>query len=248
MHDVLVNRMICKPSRKKNKKIRPNGRCGNGNVSIARDPNLLYRLAVMPATPRERLRNPLRQLRCILGDFGAPMSQEEFSAQTNLSIHTVRAVENQRLPLSRNVLSPIAKRWLVRWDPQNGGWLFLETNKLYSRELGVRVRPLRGSMPDKKLIRKSLHDRLDNILDAAGEKALPGEAMLLNQLLRDHVEETALPVDLNSTELAWSLHHGPETSPTWPIASYPERQKKRTQSVPKQKTGSKATIKRAPVK
>jgi hypothetical protein len=99
-------------------------------------------------------------------------------------------------------------------------------------------------MPENKLIRKSLHDRLDNILDAAGEKALPGEAMLLHQLLRDHVEETALRVDLDSTELAWSLHHGPETSPTWPTTSYPERQKKRTRSVPKQKTGLKTTIKR----
>jgi len=182
----------------------------------------------MPATPRERLKTPLRKLRVILGDYGAPMSQEEFAAQTGLSVDTVQAIENGRRNLTDNVLRIISTRWLAMWNPQDQEWHFLQTKKLYSKELAAKVLPTRPEA-EEQLIRKKLHERLDDILDAARPEALPGQAMLLSQRLRDHAEETELDVDLNPTEPMWYLH-GPREpitaeSRTWLLAKYSRRKK-----------------------
>jgi hypothetical protein len=176
----------------------------------------------MPATPIDRLKNPLRKLRVILGEYGAPMSQEDFAAQTGLSVNTLRSVENQRLELSENILKPIAARWLAMWNPQDEEWHFLRTKKLYSKELAAKVLPTRPAA-ERRLIVEKLIDRLRDILAAVGDETLPGQAMLLNWLLSKHVKETDLPVNLGSTEPEWFLRAHPRADQMWLIAKYPDK-------------------------
>jgi hypothetical protein len=197
----------------------------------------------MPATPIDRLKNPLRKLRVILGEYGAPMSQEDFAAQTGLSVNTLRSVENQRLALSENILKQVAARWLAMWNPRDAEWHFLQTKKLYSKELKAKVLPAR-SQADRRLIEEKLVDRLRDILAAVPDEVLPGQAMLLNSRLAEHVKETDLKVDLELTEPMWYLKAHPAKPKMWLIPKYRER-KRRTQTVPKRKKASKTTAKRA---
>lgn len=196
----------------------------------------------MPTTPIKRLKNPLRQLRVILGQYGAPMSQEEFATQTGLSVNTLRSVENERLPLSDDILAVVKARWLAGWDPRGKEWRFLETKKLFTKELSEKVLPARPQA-ERRLIEEKLVDRLRDILMATGDEALPGQAMLLNRLLAKHIQKTNLDVDLGPTEPVWFLRPHPSRSLMWLIAKYPER-KKRTLTVPKQKKGPKIATKR----
>ena len=48
----------------------------------------------VPATRKNRLNNPLRQLRLILGDGEKPLGQEAFARRINMSIATIRAIES----------------------------------------------------------------------------------------------------------------------------------------------------------
>jgi transcriptional regulator with XRE-family HTH domain len=184
----------------------------------------------MPSTPPQRLKTSLRKLRVILGDYGAPMSQEKFASETGLSVNTLRAIENERLPLSENVLKPIAARWLAMWNPRDEEWHFLETKKLYDKELAKKVLPTRPPADDGLMIEK-LIDRLRSILAAIGSEVLPGQIMLLNRLLRKFVEENSLNVDLNPTEPQWLLRRHPTEPRMWLVAEYPARARKN--SLPK---------------
>jgi transcriptional regulator with XRE-family HTH domain len=200
----------------------------------------------MPATPIDRLKNPLRKLRVILGEFGAPMSQEDFAKQTGLSVNTLRSVENQRLPLSENILRPIEARWLAMWDQRDKEWHFLQTRKLYSKELAAKVLPMRPQA-EQTLIIEKLVERFRDILAAIEDKALPGQAMFLNRFLARHAEEFDLDVDLNPTEPFWFLRAHPTEPKMWLVAKYPERKRKikRTQTVPKRGKASKTSARRA---
>jgi transcriptional regulator with XRE-family HTH domain len=217
--------------------------CRNTNERIAQNDLLVYGGVLMPATPIDRLKNPLRKLRVILGEYGAPMSQEDFAKETGLSVNTLRSVENERLPLSETVLTPISARWLAMWNKRDQEWHFLQTKKLYSKELAAKVLPTRPTA-DRRLIVEKLLDRLRDILASVTDEALPGQAMLLNQLLTRHVEETELRVNLEPTEPIWFLRAHPKEPRMWLIAKYRER-KKRTQTVPKRKRGPKTEAKRA---
>jgi transcriptional regulator with XRE-family HTH domain len=174
----------------------------------------------MPSTPVERLKNPLRKLRVILGEFGAPMSQENFAAQTGLSVNTLRSIENQRLALSDNILTAIAARWLAMWNPRDKEWHFLGTKKLYTKELAEKVLPTREPA-EQRLMVERLIDRLRTILAATSSESLPGQIMLLNRLLAKHVEETNLDVDLNATEPIWFLRAHATEPRMWLVAKYP---------------------------
>ena len=174
----------------------------------------------MPSTPVERLKNPLRKLRVILGEFGAPMSQESFATQTGLSVNTLRSIENQRLSLSDNILTTIAARWLAMWNPRDKEWHFLGTKKPYTKELAEKVLPTREPA-EQRLMVERLIDRLRTILAAASSESLPGQIMLLNRLLAKHVEETNLDVDLKPTEPIWFLRAHPTEPRMWLVAKYP---------------------------
>jgi transcriptional regulator with XRE-family HTH domain len=189
----------------------------------------------MPSTPVERLKTPLRKLRVLLGEFGAPMSQEDFAAQTGLSVATVRSIENERRGLSEKILMAIATRWLAMWNPRDKEWHFLGTKKLYTKDLAQKVKPTREPA-EQKLMVERLIDRLRAILEATGHEALPGQIMMLNRLLAKHVEETNLVVDLESTEPLWFLRAHPTADEMKLVAKYPgadRRSAKRTYSVPK---------------
>jgi hypothetical protein len=86
------------------------------------------------------------------------------------------------------------------------------------------VSPLRPK--DEAKIKEKLRERFNDILDAVGVEALPGQAMLLNQLLAEHVCETELNVDLDPTEPTWETDGSLAKQRIWLAARYPERKKK----------------------
>jgi hypothetical protein len=186
----------------------------------------------MPTTPLERLKNPLRKLRVILGEFGSPMSQEVFAAQTGLSanaglsVNTLRSIENQRLPLSENILTIIKARWLAGWNTRDQEWHFLDTKKLYSKELAAKVKS--PSPADQRLMKQKLHERLDEILKATPPEALAGRIMLLSRDLVKHAKETGLAVDLRSTEPEWFLRPDLAADEMRLIAKYPSGKSEKT--------------------
>jgi transcriptional regulator with XRE-family HTH domain len=201
----------------------------------------------MPATPIDRLKNPLRKLRVILGEFGAPMSQEEFAKKTGLSVNTLRSVENQRLPLSETVLKPIAARWQAMWNPRDNEWHFLQTKVLFTREIAAKILPKRPQA-DQEWIKGKLIERFRDIVEGIADEALPGQAMLLSETLAKYAKEAVPHVDLEPTEPVWFLRKHPTKPLMWLVAKYPERRKKRTQTVPKRKKGPKSAARRTALK
>jgi hypothetical protein len=200
--------------------------------------------SLMPATPKHKLRTPLRRLRVLLGDRDAavPMTQQEFAAEVGLSPQTVQALEYGTRTLTENIQTLITAKTHAKWDPDDEQWRYLNTKTPFSKEIAEMVAPLRPK--DEAAIREKLRERFNDILDAIDAGALPGQAMLLNRVLAEHVCENELNVDLDPTEPTWETDGSLAKQRIWLVAKYPpERKKKRTQSVPKQKTDSETVTK-----
>jgi hypothetical protein len=168
----------------------------------------------MPATPPERLRNPLRKLRVALGDFGQPLSQDEFARLTGLSIATVRGIENERRGLTDNVLLAIKARLWAKWMEEQAEWVpIYEPTRPYTRDdyLAVKELPPRDPYVMDYMIHV-LVARFLAICHAATPEQLPGQIMVLNRLLWDHVREYlgSTKVDLDGTDPLWVLSLHPQ--------------------------------------
>jgi transcriptional regulator with XRE-family HTH domain len=167
----------------------------------------------VPTTPVERLKTPLRQLRVILGDFGAPLSQEEFAQASGLSLTTVRSIENERRPLSPDCLRTIKKKLFVEWDQTNGQWCPIwDKTRLYTKEDAQASVAFPPIDPVRKLMIRKLQERLRSICEASQPQDFVGRVMHLNALLADHARESGLNVDLEPTEPIWIL--SPEAKET----------------------------------
>jgi hypothetical protein len=159
---------------------------------------------LMPATPRERLKNPLRQLRVILGEFGSPVSQEDFAVKTGVSVNTLRSTENGRLPLSQEMLRRVKARYFAHWNPHKNEWHFLGTQEPFTKELSEKLEPT-GDPNDDELMKSKLRQRLDDILEATPSQALRGQIMRLSEDLENRAKYSDLYLDLSSTEPLWAL-------------------------------------------
>jgi Predicted transcriptional regulators len=91
----------------------------------------------MPATPKHKLRTPLRRLRVLLGDrdAGVPMTQAEFAAKVGLSPQTVQALEYGTRALTESIQTLIAAKTHATWNPDDEQWRYLDTkNSLLKRD------------------------------------------------------------------------------------------------------------------
>jgi transcriptional regulator with XRE-family HTH domain len=160
----------------------------------------------MPATPRARLRNPIRTLRVILGEFGSPMSQEDFASKTGVSVNTLRSTENGRLPLSDEMLRRIKAHWYAHWNPHREGWYFAYIGDLpFTKELYDKVVEPISEPNEDELMKNKLRQRFDDVLEATPSEALRGQIMRLSEDLANRAEYSGLDVDLSSTEPLWYL-------------------------------------------
>jgi transcriptional regulator with XRE-family HTH domain len=161
----------------------------------------------VPSTPIERLATPLRKLRVTLGEFGAPLSQEELASRTKLSLATVRAIENERRELSLGVLGLIQSKLWADWDPTVQEWRPLwDKTRFYTKEDGqaaAKFWPKDFSI--RKLMIRNLQERIRAICESAAPQDLPGEVMRLNALLGDFARKSGRNVDLAPTEPVWKL-------------------------------------------
>jgi hypothetical protein len=77
----------------------------------------------MPATPPQRLGNPLRRLRVILGDLGQALHQEVFSRKIGVPVATVRSIEGGGRKMTKsNCLENILLRLKATWNEQTQQW------------------------------------------------------------------------------------------------------------------------------
>ena len=88
----------------------------------------------VPATRKNRLNNPLRQLRLILGDGEKPLGQEAFARRINMSVATIRAIEAGRRPFSEQCQKQILATLSASWNPRKRQWCLLWTTEPYKRE------------------------------------------------------------------------------------------------------------------
>jgi hypothetical protein len=161
----------------------------------------------MPTTPVERLQTPLRKLRVILGEFGQPLSQEEFAKHSGLSLATVRGIENQRRSLSESCLAAIKGRLFAVWNPRDEEWHLLnEYGPLYTKLNAEKADTFPPKDPYlQDLMIHCLLERLLSVCKAIPHEQLVGHVMFLSKLLGDHAKEFELPVDLEGTEPVWHL-------------------------------------------
>jgi hypothetical protein len=162
----------------------------------------------VPATRKNRLNNPLRQLRLILGDGEKPLGQEAFARRINMSVATIRAIEGGRRPFSKQCQKQILATLSAGWNPRKRQWCLLWTTEPYKREYQDFSRSLDSD--DRYFEDLSVHMLIERLLLLFGSCRGQQRFALLNYL-SDHLRETAkefgLKVKLDSTEPIWSRSH-----------------------------------------
>jgi transcriptional regulator with XRE-family HTH domain len=88
----------------------------------------------VPATRSNRLNNPLRKLRLILGDGKTPLTQEEFASRTGLPLASFRSIEGGRRPLSKHFQVQIMATLGATWDQKKQAWFVLGSNTPYEKK------------------------------------------------------------------------------------------------------------------
>ena len=171
----------------------------------------MYKLLV-PATRPNRLNNPLRKLRLILGDGKTPAGQVEFANTIGVSVATLRAAEAGRRPVPAHVWMHIFLYLCARWDPQKRGWYVLDSEVPYEKEhasLAETLDPHEPYVDDY-----NVHRLIERILTMF--KSCPTRVHrrgLLTYLFR-HLKETSegfrLKADLKPTEPLWMETRNPK--------------------------------------
>jgi len=84
---------------------------------------------------------PLRILRQQAGDDSGAITQVELSQATDISLDTVRAIENRRRDLTRSLLQRIKHTIGAQWGPEEGTWHLLDAPELpYTAEIYRKFR------------------------------------------------------------------------------------------------------------
>jgi hypothetical protein len=162
----------------------------------------------VPVTRKNRLNNPLRQLRLILGDGEKPLGQEAFARRINMSVATIRAIEAGRRPFSEQCQKQILATLTAGWNPRKRQWFLLWTTEPYKREYQDFARFLDPN--DRYLEDLTVHMLIERLLLLFGSCRGQQRFALLNYL-SGHLRETAkafgLKVKLDSTEPIWGRSH-----------------------------------------
>jgi hypothetical protein len=166
---------------------------------------------LVPATRKNRLNNPLRKLRLILGDGETPAGQVEFANHIGMSVATVRAIEAGRRPFSLACQLQIRVHLCARWHPQKKQWCVLDSDTPYQKEHADFAEMLDPHEP--YVDDYNIHRLIERILTMF--KGCPTRAHhrgLLMSLFR-HLKETAkdfhLRADLKPTEPEWKQTRNP---------------------------------------
>jgi hypothetical protein len=166
----------------------------------------------VPATRPNRLDNPLRKLRLIIGDGETPAGQVEFANTIGVSVATLRAIETARRPFSLDCQEQIFLHLFARWNPKKQQWYLGNTDIPYRKE---HVSYAQTFDPhDPFLDDYNIHRLIERILTMF--KSCPTRMHrrgLLTYLFR-HLKETSevfhLRADLKPTEPLWTQTHNPK--------------------------------------
>jgi transcriptional regulator with XRE-family HTH domain len=163
----------------------------------------------MPATRTHRLKNPLRQLRLILGDGQTPLGQEEFAERAGLSVATVRAIEAGVRPLD-GVLDQIAVILKAQWMREPvAKWHVVGTTIPYEARFAD---PGYFDPQDAYSSDYAAHKLAERVLDIFGA-ANPEQRTALTIHLSKYLKETAqsfgIDKDLSATEPQWQMTINP---------------------------------------
>ena len=156
----------------------------------------------MPATRPNRLDNPLRKLRLILGDGETPITQEEFAARSGVSLSSLRAAEGGRRPLD-STLDQIALNLHAQWNPTLLAWFVLNTTIPFEKRYAARglfdhQDPFYHDYTFHRLV-----ERLFDIFGAASSEQRLALIVHLNKYLKRVASDFGIDVDLELTEPEW---------------------------------------------
>jgi hypothetical protein len=167
----------------------------------------------MPATKEQRLYNPLRKLRVVLGELGAPLHQEAFAARIGIPVATVRSVESGRRPMTQdNCLGQILLSLQATWNPRDQEWHVLGSRHLYKKEHANLARKLYHD--DAYVEDLSLHYLLERVLCVFSAASVPEKRVALHLKLNNVLEEAVADFGLPATCLEG-------TEPTWMQSTHP---------------------------
>jgi transcriptional regulator with XRE-family HTH domain len=167
----------------------------------------------MPATRQQRLYNPLRKLRVILGELGQPLHQESFASRIGVSVATVRAIESGRRPMTQdNCLDQILLTLQATWNPRDEQWHVLGSKWLYEKKHADVARELYHD--DAYTEDLSVHYLLERILSMFAATNEPQKRITLlsylNNTLKDAVQHFGLQVEsMALTEPIWTQSNFP---------------------------------------
>jgi hypothetical protein len=163
----------------------------------------------VPATRKNRLNNPLRKLRLILGDGKTPLGQIEFASRTGLSVATLRAIEGGRRPFSAQCQKQILAMLSATWNPRKGQWCLLWSTEPYKREYADFSRYL--DPDDRYLDDLNVHMLIERLLSLFSHCHGGQQRFALLIYLSAHLKETAkefgLKINFNPTEPLWHRGH-----------------------------------------
>jgi hypothetical protein len=166
----------------------------------------------VPATRKNRLKNPLRLLRLIVGDGKTPAGQVEFANQTAMSVSTLRAIEAGRRPFSPECQAQIFLHLCARWDPKKQQWFLLDTDTPYQKEhvsYAERFDPHEPYVDDYNIHR--LIERLLTMFKGCPTRVhRRGLLMYLFRELKEAANGFSLRADLKPTEPLWTETRNPK--------------------------------------
>jgi hypothetical protein len=184
---------------------------------------------IVPATRPNRLENPLRKLRLILGDGqNNPMHQEAFAGWVGIPVATLRSIEAGRRPMTKaNCLERILITLGAAWNPQDKNWhvLYPESKWLYEKKHERLVPDLDHEDPFVDDL--SLHYLINRLLDlfkATTRTQRMGLFLYLNDHLAEIARASKLKVNLDATEPIWVQSDDPNVWGKWlpkPVVWWP---------------------------
>jgi transcriptional regulator with XRE-family HTH domain len=158
----------------------------------------------MPATRPNRLKNPLRKLRLLLGDGQKPLGQEEFAARAGLSVATVRSIEAGSRPLSDGALKQIAVVLKAQWLSEPvAQWRVIGTTLDYEAKYADSAYFDPGDAYSDDYSVHKLVERVLDIFGAANRGQRTALLIHLNQYLKETAQSFGINKDLNATEPQW---------------------------------------------
>jgi hypothetical protein len=161
----------------------------------------------VPATRPNRLENPLRKLRLILGDGqNKPMHQEAFAARVGIPVATLRSIEAGRRSMTQdNCLNQILVTLKATWNERDQNWHVLGSKWLYEKQhasvLNQEMDPEDPYWDD--LVLHRLIERLFDLFAAANREQRQAMLIYLSKFLADTRVGFGIKRDLSNTEPHW---------------------------------------------